>query len=86
MFTFCLIDYLENEGNQNTTPFPEILNGVKSPGRIFRITESLLVEYLSDIQKITRAYDFDNTAGMQQLIKLKEEPINKFTILKRVYV
>ena len=87
VFSYCLLDYLDSEGSQSFTPFLDLLSGAKSPGRIFRITESNLVEYLIDFKKITNGhYDFDNTAGMQQLIKVKDEKIDKFEILKIDYV
>jgi len=85
MFSFCLVDYLQKEGNQNSTPFSDLLNGVKSPGRIFRLTESTLIEYLKDLHKYSKAYDFDNTSGMQQLIKVSDKSINKLLVLKKVY-
>ena len=85
MFTFCLLDYLEKEGNQNSTPFSELLNGIKAPGRIFRLTESNLIDYLKDIPKITKHYTFDNTSGMQQLIRVSDKPVNKISVLKKVY-
>ena len=85
MFTFCLLDYLEKEGNQNSTPLSELLNGIKAPGRIFRLTESNLIDYLKDIPKITKHYTFDNTSGMQQLIRISDKPVNKISVLKKVY-
>lgn len=85
MFSYCLLDYLNNEGDQNSTPFPDLLNGMKSPGRIFRLTESILIEYLKDLNKYNKGYDFDNTAGMQQLIKRSHKKLNKFLVLKKVY-
>jgi hypothetical protein len=85
MFSFCIVDYLQKEGNQNSTPFSDLLNGVKSPGRIFRMTESTLIEYLKDLHKYSKAYDFDNTSGMQQLIKVSDKSINKLLVLKKVY-
>ena len=86
MFTFCLLDYLNKEGNQNSIPFSDLLNGIKSPGRVFRLTESSLIDYLKDLSKITKQYAFDNTSGMQQLIRLSDKSFNKTLILKKVYV
>ena len=84
-FSFCLLDYIESEGNQTSTPFSDILNGMKSPGRIFRLTESLLVDYLKDLNKYSKGFDFDNTAGMQQLMKRSDKKLNKMLVLKKVY-
>ena len=84
-FSFCLLDYLENEGYQTSTPFSDLLNGVKSPGRIFRMTESLLIDYLKELNKYNQGFDFDNTAGMQQLIKRSDKKLNKLLVLKKVY-
>ena len=58
---------------------------MKSPGRIFRLTESLLVDYLNDLYKYSKDYDFDNTSGMQQLMKISEKKRDKFLVLKKVY-
>ena len=85
MFAYCLLDYLRNEGDQNSTPLSELLNGKKSPGRIFRLTEPTLIDYLKELKKFTKGYDFDNTAGMQQLIKKSQNRLNKFLVLKKVY-
>ena len=85
IFSYCLLDYLNNQGNQNSTPFSDLLNGSKSPGRIFRINEPTLIEYLKELKKYTKGYDFDNTAGMQQLIKVTDKPINRLLVLKNVY-
>ena len=85
MFAYCLLDYLRNEGDQNSTPLSELLNGIKSPGRIFRLTEPTLIDYLKEIKKFTKGYSFDNTAGMQQLIKKSQNRLNKFLVLKKVY-
>ena len=85
LFSFILLDYLVKEGNQISTPFIQILNGVKSPGRVFHLSESVLIEYLKDLKKHSKIYDFDNTAGMQQLIKNSSKEIDTLRILSQVY-
>ena len=86
IFSYCLLDYLENEGSQDFTPFSDLLNGIKSPGRIFRLSETTLLKYLNEFKKFTAGYDFDNTAGMQQLIKKSNTALDKYKILKKAYV
>lgn len=83
--SFCILNYLEKNGFQKFTPFADLLNGIKSPGRILRLTESMLLHYLGLFQKYNKGYDFDSTAGMQQLIKNSENRLNKIKILNKVY-
>ena len=64
--SFCILDYLEKNNFQKFTPFSNLLNGIKSPGRIFRLNEEMLLEYLGSMKSFTKGYDFDSTAGMQQ--------------------
>ena len=85
LIAFCILDYLELNGFQNFTPFSDLLNGVKSPGRIFRLSEDMLLYYLSELKRFTSSYDFDSTAGMQQLIKNSESDIDKIKIIKKIY-
>jgi hypothetical protein len=85
MFSYCLLDYLECEGDQNSTPFSDILNGMKSPGRIFRLTESLLMDYLNNLDRYSKDHAFDNTSGMQQVMKINEKKRDKILLLKKVY-
>ena len=83
--SFCILNYLEKNGFQKFTPFADLLNGIKSPGRILRLTESMLLHYLGLFQKYNKGYDFDSTAGMQQLIKNSENRLNKIKVLNKVY-
>ena len=62
---------------QKFTPFSELLNGIKSPGRVFCLTEDVLQDYLRCFTKNTSGYEFDSTAGMQQLIK-KSDTVSFF--------
>ena len=85
LFSFVLLDYLEKEDNQTSTPFIEILNGMKSPARVFQFTEIVLFDYLKNLNNHTKGFLFDTTAGMQQLIKNSNRKINHLKVLKRVY-
>ena len=85
VISFCLMDYLEKNDFQKFTPFSELLNGIKSPGRVFRLTEDVLQSYLRGFTKNTSGYEFDSTAGMQQLIKKSDNKLNKNIMLKRIY-
>jgi hypothetical protein len=86
IFSYCLMDYLEKDGFQKFTPFSELLNGMKSPGRIFRLSENILEHYLNEFLKLTSGYIFDSTAGMKQLIKKTDRPLDKMIILEKAYV
>ena len=86
IFSYCLMDYLEKEGFQKFTPFSELLNGMKSPGRIFRLSEDILECFLNEFLKFTSGYIYDTTSGMKQLIKKTERPLNKMIILEKAYV
>ncbi len=85
LVSFCILNYLEASGFQKFTPFADLLNGIKSPGRVLRLTENLLLKYLGEFQKYNKGYEFDSTAGMQQLIKNSENRLNKITVLNKVY-
>ena len=83
--SFCILDYLEKNNFQKFTPFSNLLNGIKSPGRIFRLNEEMLLEYLGSMKSFTKGYDFDSTAGMQQLIKNSDNRLDKIITLKKVF-
>jgi len=86
LFSFCLLDYMEQCGNPKFLPLSNLLVEVKSPGRIFRLSEDLLIDYLEDFQKITNdTYLYDSTSGMKQLINNRIRKINKLRYLKRAF-
>jgi len=40
---------------------------------------------INDLDKYSKNYDFDNTSGMQQLMKISERKRDKFSVLNKVY-
>ena len=88
LFAFCMLEYLERQENQKSIPLSNILLDIKSPGRVFRMSEDVLVDYLEDFIKKSNTYDvfsFDSTAGMKQLIVNKKSNLSKYKFLKRLF-
>lgn len=86
LFTYCMIDYLIKEQYPNSVTFDELLLGEGSPGRIFRMTESVLVQYLGEFERITkRKYIYDTTAGMRQILRFLKHGFAIETWLKKIY-
>ncbi|MEZ8914067.1 DUF4007 family protein [Vibrio sp. 10N.222.54.B2] len=77
IFTFALIDYiqkkqLDKNGNivksNNTFSFDNLLNGVGSPGRVFRLTSNGLSEKLDAAERLTEGkLAWTDTQGLRQL-------------------
>lgn len=86
LFSYCLIDYLSKKGYPSSITVDEILLGPSSPGRILRLTESVLVEYLMDFERLTKKkYIFDSTAGIKQLFSTLSNGFNKNLWLKKIF-
>jgi hypothetical protein len=70
IFTYALTDYLEErlgDAQAGTVPFEELLNGVNSLGRVFRLSEMSLLRRLDRVTKVEEGLRFDDTAGLKQL-------------------
>lgn len=77
VFTFALIDFIQKKqkdskgnivNNENTFSFDNLLNGVGSPGRIFRLTSSGLSEKLDAAEQVTEGkLAWTDTQGLRQL-------------------
>ncbi|ERM61715.1 DUF4007 family protein [Vibrio cyclitrophicus] len=77
IFTFALVDYihkkqLDNAGNlinnENTFSFDSLLNGIGSPGRVFRLTSNGLSEKLDAAERVTEGkLAWTDTQGLRQL-------------------
>jgi len=86
LFNFCLLDYIEKRNYPASITIEELLYRPFTPGRIFRLTESLLVDYLLDFQRLTKGkYIFDSTAGIHQLLLRDKSTIKKKAWLRRIY-
>ncbi len=86
LFAFCLVDYLDKMNYPSSVGIDQILLDVASPGRLFRLEESTLVDYLVDFERLAqRKYIYDSTLGMKQILKKSDEFINKKKWIERVY-
>lgn len=86
LFAFALLDFWESQESHETVSVDQILHGEGSPGRIFRLNENAVVHYLREFEKITKkAFIFDNTAGIQQVLKIKDKKFNKESFLSSLY-
>ena len=86
LLTYCIIDYLEKKDFPSSVTVDEILLEAESPGRLFRLTESIVVEYLLDFERLTnKKYFYDSTAGLKQLLKNRGGGFDKEVWLKKVY-
>ena len=86
LFTYCLLSYLENFNQKSTIPFSEIFHGEKSPGKVFNLTENLLLDYLEAFVKLNdNEFEFDSTAGIKTLFRIGKFPTNKEIFLLKAF-
>lgn len=86
LFTYCLLSYLENFNQKSTIPFSEIFHGEKSPGKVFNLTENLLLDYLEAFVKLNDIeFEFDSTAGIKTLFRIGKFSLNKESFLLKAY-
>jgi hypothetical protein len=73
IFAFALLRYWETGASQRQTlSFDEVAYRPGSPGRVFKLSENALTEYLESIEQFTeRAITYDVTAGLRQLYRRK---------------
>ncbi|MGL5027439.1 MAG: DUF4007 family protein [Shewanella oncorhynchi] len=75
IFTYALIGYIKSRMNinigvmiTNTIAFTELLGGVGTPGRVFRLSADGLSDKLDVAQKLTRgAISWTDTQGLRQV-------------------
>lgn len=86
LFAYALLDFWEGQESNETLSVDQILHGEGGPGHIFRMSEDALDYYLGMFEVITKkAYVFDKTAGMQQVLKVSEKYFDKRVFLKDLY-
>ena len=86
LFAYALIDFWEGQESIETLSVDQILHSEGGPGQIFRMSEDALDYYLGMFEVITnKAYMFDKTAGMQQVLKVSEEDFDKGVFLNALY-
>ena len=69
---------------RQTLTFDEIAYRPGSPGRVFKLSEGALTDYLEGLESLTnRAIGYDVTAGLRQLYRRK--PVNPIDLLRTHY-
>ena len=74
VFAYALLTYWERTAaNRNTFSFDEIAYPPGSPGRVFKLTEDALCEYLDGMETCTKdAISYGVTAGLRQLYRRRD--------------
>ena len=86
LFAFCLLDYLDKMNYPSSVGIDQILLEATSPGRLFRLAEAILVDYLVDFEQLSQGkYIYDSTLGTKQILRNSDVCINKKTWIERVY-
>ena len=73
-FLYALLDYWESQKEMSKTlSFDEVAYGDSSPGRVFKLDEDSIVEYMSVAGELTaNKLTWSNTAGIKQLSKTED--------------
>jgi len=89
VFAYALTEYVCRSATADNAPFTvpleEMLFGLGSPGRVFRFSESGLVRRLERIQTLTPSLQFDETAGLKQLLVDGTKQHEKDNLLRKHY-
>ena len=86
IFFYTIADYWRKFfNNENTLQLKQIVYDVNSPGKVFKLDESTIVSYLSEIEKSTRnKYSWFDTLGSRQLQR-NSEKIDTEIFLKKYF-
>lgn len=83
IFTFAVGEFVHGK-SEKTVSFDDLCYGIGSPGKVFKLDEYSLLELLEQLAPMTKgAWDFTETAGVKQLMLLKE--FNEIDSLKAYY-
>lgn len=91
LFAYCLLDYWERHGQQSSSlDFTRLMHDVGSPGKVFRIDENSLVDYLEKLEALTDgAILWTEQAGIRSLTFKKNALTDtkglKFALLRKAY-
>lgn len=91
LFAYCLLDYWQNLGQQaSTLDFTRLMHDVGSPGKVFRVDETSLVNYLEQLEQLTNgSMLWSDQAGIRTLTFKKTALTNaeklKRTLLTQAY-
>lgn len=71
VFGYALAQYFDTaRAGRNTMSVQECLYGTGSPGQVFKLDENSLIEYIEDLEKITRGrVALDETVGLKQIYR-----------------
>jgi len=85
LFVYALLDFWSRrEGNSSTISFDSVALDYGSPGRVFKLDENGVADRILNLENLTKgALRWSDTAGMRQIIKIKE--INPHVMLKAAY-
>jgi len=88
VFLFALGRYAETAGSEGGGPatlsFDQLAYGPGSPGRVFKLDEPALAEYLERVAALTRsAWQVTDTAGYRQLVMTRD--VDTLAVLDAYY-
>jgi len=85
IFGYCFIKYIkEITKNRRTAGIDEVIYSVGSPGQVFKLDENSVMEYLDNIETLTRgAILLQETAGVRQIYLHNYEKLNEYQILEK---
>ena len=79
VFAYALLDYWQTAAaHREALSFDELAFRPGSPGRVFKLSENAVSDYLESIEAFTdRALGYDVTAGLRQVYRRQEvEPLD----------
>ena len=91
-FGYCLLDYWEKNGKESSSlDFTRLMHDVGSPGKVFRINENALVNYLEQMESLSNgSILWTDQAGIRTLtfkrLALSDPLKLKFSLLKKAYL
>jgi hypothetical protein len=89
VFTYALLTFWARLGvEKKTVTFDQVAFQAGSPGRVFKLSETALTDFLEKVEKLTHgAIGYDVTAGLRQLYRRRDLGADAATkILERHYV
>lgn len=74
VFAYCLLSFWSRRAAQaDSLAFEEVAYSPGSPGQVFKLTESAVIDRLHELERITgRALRYDDTSGLRQILRLKQ--------------
>ena len=87
VFTYALLEFWDEYTSANTLSFEAIAHHPGSPGRVFQLTESDIIERLSTVTTITgQNVIWSETAGLKQMVRHDKTPkIERLSLIEMDY-